>query len=202
MRSLGTYSTTVEMIVTNIMCSKVEAYLQHRRQAGYALKIEGEQLFRFARFADNAGHHGPPTINLAIKWACSSRHPRPLTAARRIEVLRPFARYCQQAEPEAEIPPGGLFGPAHRRLTPHVFTVTEVRALMEACADLHPPGGLRGVSCATSFGLIAATGLRISEATALTRSDVDLKRGLLLIRNTKFGKSRWVPIHRTTARAL
>ena len=84
----------------------------------------------------------------------------------------------------------------------HIFTDAEISALLTACADLHPPGGLRGASCATIFGLIAATGLRISEATALTRSDVDLKRGLLHIRHAKFDKSRWVPMHPTTTSAL
>ncbi|MEE8263632.1 MAG: tyrosine-type recombinase/integrase [Gammaproteobacteria bacterium] len=184
------------------MNARVEAYLAHRRRMGFKLKIEGLQLARFALFADNVGHQMPLTIKLAVKWACTSRRPKPLTAARRIEVLRPFARYCQQLNPETEIPPRGLFGPAHRRLTPHVYTETEIQALLTACADLHPQGGLRGATCATIFGLIAATGLRISEATALTRPDVDLKRGLLHIRHAKFDKSRWVPMHPTTTSAL
>jgi integrase len=184
------------------MAARVEAYLNHRRRAGFELKIEGQQLARFALFADEAGHQGPPTIKLAVLWACASRRRKPLTAARRIEVIRPFARYCQQRDPETEIPPRRLFGPAHRRLTPHIFTNAEIRALLTACSDLHPPGGLRGASCATIFGLIASTGLRISEATALTRPDVDLKRGLLHIRHAKFDKSRWVPMHPTTTDAL
>ncbi len=121
------------MNTTETMLARVEAYLKHRRQAGYALKIEGEQLLQFARFADNTGHRGPPTINLAIQWACSSPQSKPITAARRIEVIRPFARHCQQAESGVEIPPGGLFGPGHRRLAPHIFTTTEIRALMKAC---------------------------------------------------------------------
>jgi integrase len=182
--------------------SRVEAYLDYRRQAGFALKIEGEQLARFARFADHLDHQGPLTVKLAEQWACASRRPTAFTAARRIEVLRPFARYCQQFEPATEIPPRGLFGPAHRRLTPHIFTDVEIRALLAACAHLHPPGGLRGICCATLFGLIASTGLRTSEATGLQRPDVDLERGLLHIRNTKFGKSRWVPLHPTTTQAL
>lgn len=73
---------------------------------------------------------------------------------------------------------------------------------MKACDHLHPSGGLRGASCATIFGLIASTGLRISEATGLTRSDVALERGLLFIRHAKFDKSRWIPLHSTTTRAL
>ena len=184
------------------MASKVEAYLRLRRQAGFTLKIEGQQLARFACFADNADHQGPLTVMLAMQWATASRKHKPITAARRIEVLRPFARYCQQFEPATEIPPRGLFGRAHRRLTPHIFMDCEIRALLAACVQLYPPSGLRGATCATIFGLIAATGLRISEATGLKRPDVDLERGLLHIQHAKFGKSRWVPMHTTTTHAL
>ena len=190
------------MTLPKTMAALVEAYLLYRRQAGFALKIEGAQLMRFAHFSEQAGHQGPLTVKLAVQWASASCQPTPLTAARRIEVLRPFARYCQQFDSATEIPPGGLFGPAHRRLTPHVFTDDEVGVLLTACEHLHPPGGLRGASCATLFGLIAATGLRVSEATTLRRSEVDLKRGLLHIQHAKFGKSRWVPLHSTTTRAL
>lgn len=190
------------MNIYETFTARVEAYLDYRRRAGFTLKIEGEQLARFAHFADQLGHQGPLTVKLAEQWACASRRPNAFTAARRIEVLRPFARYCRQFDPATEIPPRGLFGPAHRRLTPHIFTDAEIRALLAACADLHPPGGLRGVCCATLFGLIASTGLRTSEAIGLQRPDVDLECGLLHIRNTKFGKSRWVPLHPTTTQAL
>ncbi len=161
------------------MAARVERYLRQRRQAGFALKIEGGQLAQFARFADQADHQGPLTIKLAMQWAAASRQQKLLTAERRIEVLRPFARYCQRFEPATEIPPRHLFGPAHRRLTPHIFSDDEVRALMQACAKLKPAGGLRGAACAAIFGLIASTGLRISEATRLTRADVNLDDGLL-----------------------
>ena len=184
------------------MRTQVESYLAYRRQAGYALKIEGEQLLRFARFAEQAGYQGPPTLELAVRWATASRGRRTLTAARRIEVLRGFCRYCQQFDPAIEIPPLGLFGRAHRRLTPHIYTDMEICALLAATVHLHPPSGLRGACCEAIFGLIASTGLRVSEATGLTRTDVDLHRGLLHIRGAKFGKSRLVPLHQTTTRAL
>ena len=180
----------------------IDDYLTTRRQAGYQLTAEGCQLRRFAAFVGQLGHQGPLTVQLAVQWASSSCSGRRLTAARRIEVLRPFASYCRQFDPATEIPPRWLFGRAHRRLTPHVFTNDEVRDLLAACDHLYPPGGLRGASCKAIFGLIAATGLRISEATGLTRLDVNLEQRLLHIRCTKFGKSRWVPIHPTTAEAL
>ena len=162
------------MSMSHTMAWKVKRYLADRRRVGFALQVEGEQLERFARFADAAGHRGPMTVKLAIAWASSSRHQKALTAARRIEVLQSFARYCQQFEPTTEIPARLLFGPPHRRLTPHIYTDDEIRELLGATADLYPPGGLRGACCATIFGLLAATGLRISEATGLKRSDVDL----------------------------
>jgi integrase len=119
-----------------------------------------------------------------------------------MEVLRPFARYCQQFEPATVVPPLKFFGRGHRRLTPHIYTDGELQALLAATATLNPPGGLRGACCRAIFGLIAASGLRLGEATALTRSDVDLEQGVLLIRGAKFGKSRWVPLHPSTTLAL
>lgn len=190
------------MNARNLLAAWVDRYLAARRQAGFVLRIEGEQLQRFAKFADQIGHRGPLTVKLAVQWACNSRGGRVLTAARRIEVVRPFATYCQQFDAATEVPPRGLFGHAHHRLRPHIFTQDEILDLLRACDQLHPLGGLRGVTCAAIFGLIASTGLRISEATALTRSDVDLQQRLLLVRCAKFGKSRWVPLHATTAAAL
>lgn len=182
--------------------AKVDDYLAERRGAGFKLEIEAIQLACFARFAQRYAPREPLTVDLARRWSLANRTGARLTAARRIEVLRGFARYCQHFAPATQVPPRQLFGPAHRRLTPHIYTNEEVRALIEAASQLSPPGGLRAASCATLFGLIAATGLRISEATGLVRSDVDLDRNILLIRHAKFGKDRWVPMHPSTAKAL
>jgi integrase len=184
------------------MRSKVEAYIAERRLAGFDLTIDAQQLARFARFTDKSGYRGALTVAIASRWALASKHGRPLTAARRIETLRGFARYCQSFEPNTEIPPRLLFGPSHRRLTPHIFTDVELRSLLRAASDLTPIGGLRPATCATVFGLIAATGLRISEASGLKRSDVDFTHRCLLIRDSKFHKSRLVPIHHTVIRVL
>jgi integrase len=184
------------------MHSKVNEYLEERRRAGFALSIPGKQLLGFAHFVDRCGYRGPLTVDLASRWALTNRRGLALTAARRIELLRSFARYCQIFDPKTEIPPLRLFGPGHRRLTPHIYTPQEIRALLAASARLYPAEGLRPVTCATIFGLLSATGLRISEATALQRQDVDLQRGILHIRHTKFGKSRLVPLHSSATRAL
>jgi integrase len=182
--------------------SKVDDYLAERRRAGFELSIEAIQLACFARFAQRNAPREPLTLDLARQWALANRTGARLTAARRIEVLRGFARFCQQLDPATQIPPRHLFGPPHRRLTPHIYTDEEIRALIEAATQLPPPGGLRAASCATLFGLIATTGLRISEAIGLVRADVDLDQNVLLIRQAKFGKDRWVPLHPSTAKAL
>lgn len=180
----------------------VDSYLTDRRHAGFALKAEGPQLMRFVQFAEQIGHQGALTTKLAVQWANSSRSGKLLTAARRIEVIRPFASYCRQFDAATEIPPRSLFGQAHRRLTPHIFTQDEILDLLQACDQLFPAGGLRGATCAAIFGLIASSGLRISEATTLSRADVDLGQRLLHIHGAKCGKSRYVPLHPTTATAL
>lgn len=186
----------------NTMCSRIEGYLAQRRHAGFALWIEGLFLMLFARFADRSGHQGPLTTELAVRWATALRKPNALTSAYRMQILRRFARAWHLSEPETEIPPPHLFGRTDRRLTPHIYTDQELCALVDAAAGIAPRGCLRAKTCAAIFGLLAATGLRVSEAIALKRADVHWAQGLLHIRHAKFGKSRWVPMHPTTVQAL
>jgi integrase len=184
--------------------AQVVTYLATRRSMGFDLRIEGRQLLAFARFADQTGHRGPLTVTIAIRWAQNSQRATRLTWARRIQLLRPFMQYCAQFDPETEIVPSGLFGPVHRRLVPHIYTEAEISALLAAAARLPTRTGLRlrPRTYGTLFGLLACTGLRISEALALTPTDVDLQRAALTVRDTKFRKSRLVPVHPTTVAAL
>lgn len=183
------------------MVTLVEDYLTMRRQLGFALKVQGHQLLRFGRFADDCGHQGPITLELAVQWARSNAQ-KPITWATRIEVLRPFVKYRAQFEPATAIPPAQLFGSCRRRLVPHIYSDQEVQLLLTAAAQLPPAGGLRPATYETLFGLLAATGLRISEALHLALQDVDLQAGIITVRETKFRKSRLVPLHPTTTEAL
>ena len=184
------------------MVSLVQDYLAARRQMGFSLGIAGNQLLTFARFADGAGHRGVVTADLMVRWSQSARQATPLTAARRLEVLRPFAKYRSQFDAATEIVPRTFFGPAHRRLVPHIYHEHEIGALLKATDNLLPGGGLRPLTYRTLFGLLAVTGLRISEALHLKPLDVDLQHELLTVRQTKFRKSRLVPLHCTTVAAL
>jgi integrase len=184
----------------------VEHYLQDRRRLGFDLTIAGQQLMRFARYADEHGHRGPLTVDLQLDWAHADQpDANPLTAAGRLEVVRPFARYYRQFEPDSAIPDPRSFGPSHRRLTPHIYTESEISDLLREAGQLRPVSGLRPKTYQTLFGLIAATGLRLSEALRLRDADVDLRdisRTFVTVHQTKFKKSRLLPVHPTTADAL
>ena len=192
----------ISMKKARTMKSLVNAYLEERRCLGFSLDIAGSQLRAFARFADRSGHHGHLTTGIVIKWIKSTTDGTPITSARRIEVIRPFAKYCARIDPATNIPDRDIFGPAHRRLTPHIYTENEIENLLAAAADLPPKNSLRSSTYTTFFGLIASTGLRFSEAHNLCCNDFDRARGLLKIRQTKFRKDRLVPMHPTAVEAL
>lgn len=186
---------------SNTIRSKVETYLGERRQAGFQLKASGLYLHSFARFAARRHHRGPITSRLALTWAQSSRRRNSRTFAHRIEALQPFLRFWNQRDPRNEIVPSGFFGPGHRRIRPHIYTSKEIRDLVEA-ASCWPTGRSHAETYSTLFGLLATTGMRVSEALKLRRKDVDLDQGILTIVETKFKKSRYVLLHPSTTRAL
>ena len=181
----------------------VQEYLDERRGLGFALTIPGSQLRAFARFADASGHRGPLTRQLITSWARDeAKRATPLTWAKRLEVVRPFAKHRARIEPGTYVPEADTFGRSRRRLAPHLYTDREVVDLLAAAGRLSPKGTLRPATYRALFGLIAATGLRVSEAMRLQCADVDLDAGMLTVRQTKFAKSRLVPLHPTTVRAL
>ena len=185
------------------MQGAVQRYLDERRRLGFALKSMGTELMRFARFADARRHEGPLTLDLQLDWA--RKHvtkTSSVTAARRLEIVRPFAAHYRQFEPASEIPPPFILGSGHRRLAPHIFTDDEIATLLKACACMAPQDGLRPWTYKTLFGLIAALGLSVSEALKLQITDLDLLGGKLTVRQTKFHKSRCLPMHSSVAQAL
>lgn len=180
---------------------EVQEYLRDRRHLGFSLEREGKRLLAFARFAEAHGYDGHLTERLALGWAQDGQ-PRRLTAARRLELARRFAKYRRQFDARTEIPESGLCGSSSRRLTPHIYQTHEIEALLVAAARLPCRTGLRGATYATLFGLLAATGLRLSEALSLQRADADLTRGVLTLKQTKSRRPRLVPLHASTVNAL
>jgi integrase/recombinase XerD len=173
-------------------------YLELRRALGFKLAKEGRLLPDFAAFAEAAGA-GTVTIDLAVRWAARPDGTSPVWAAQRLSMVRGFARYLHTVDPSAQVPPAGLLPARTRRVTPYIYSDADVAALMTAAGALRNP--LKAATFGTLTGLLAATGMRGSEAMLLDDHDLDAA-GLLTIRATKFRKSRQLPLHPTTARAL
>ncbi len=183
---------------------RVEDYLSERHRLGFSGRTHAYALRSFAKYVQAVRHRGPLTVEVMADWARRDSHGSidPLTWARRLKLLRTFLRWLQQFEPHTEVPDDAIFGPLPERLAPHIYSEQEIVDLLAAARRLGPAQGLRCVVYETLFGLIASTGMRISEALALRNEDVDLKYGMLTIHQTKFGKSRQVPLHPSTVAAL
>ena len=176
-------------------------YLAVRRTLGRVDRLVSSLLRHFVAFVD---HAGSPfiTTELVRQWALQPTGAHPSTWAGRLVIARRFAVWRQASDPRTEVPPADLVGQRYRRKPPQRYQDQEIVSLIQRAGALPSAKHLRGRTYATLFGLLAVTGLRINEALHLDRSDVDLDTGVLLIRRTKFGKSRFVPIHPTTQAAL
>ena len=179
--------------------SALERYLSMRQGLGYKYHHQTRRLTDFVTFMEKR-KATTITTKLAMEWATlpPDRHA---TWALRLTDVRGFARHVANIEPKTEVPPAGIL-PGLKRAKPYVYSDAEIDALLAAALALPPEDGLRRWTYHYLFGLIAVTGMRLSEAIGLQRDDVDLEAGLLTVRLTKFGKSRLVPLHPTTRAAL
>lgn len=179
----------------------VEDYLRLRRSFGYKLEDAGRLLARFATVLDRAGAECV-TIELALGWALEPQvAPGSTVRATRLMAVRGFARYMTGIDPRTEIPPPGLIALRRNRRPPFIYNEAEIQALLaQTQRMIREP--LRAATYETLIGLLAATGMRIGEAIKLDRADVDWSEGVLLIRESKFNKSRYVPVHDSTLQAL
>lgn len=175
-----------------------------RRRLGFHLRSRDAFLSGFARFVAAKRHRGQLTAELMVEWVRTGKdgYGDVGTWARSWGRLRHFICYLQQFEPDTEVPEASLFGPEPGRVAPHIYREDEVVDLLAAARRLGPAGSLRPFTYETLFGLMASTGLRVSEAIHLRDTDVDLKRGILTIRQTKFAKSCQLPIYPSTVNAL
>ena len=187
---------------THSLRAAVSFYLQSRRALGFALKAEGALLNNLVRHAQSVHHQGPLTTQLALHWAQVPPPAHSLRRARRLEVVRHFARFWAAFDPRTQVPPAGLFGPAYRRVPVHIYTAAELAALLAAARQLASPQSREPQTFSTLLGLLACTGLRISEALQLKLADWDPTPAVLTIRQAKFGQSRYVPLAVSAAAAL
>jgi integrase/recombinase XerD len=176
-------------------------YITLRRSLGFKLRATAASLIEFASFLEQKA--APYiTTELALEWAMQHVDHQPWTWAQRLGFVRVFARHWSATDPRTEIPPPGLLPFRGRRARPYLYTEKEVQGLLAAAKRLSPSSGLRPWTYHCLFGLLAVSGLRISEAIKLDRQDVDFDQGLLTIRQTKFNKSRLIPLHVSTRDVL
>lgn len=181
------------------LSSALEDYLALRRSLGFKLERAGKLLAQFVAHCELIGAD-VVTIELAFSWATLPEHTSLGWLGHRLSIVRGFARYLALLDDRTEVPPTDILPARSHRATPYLYTEGEVARLMEASGRLRSP--LRQATLRTLVGLLYVTGMRIGEAIRLDREDVDLTCGLLLVRNSKFGKSRELPLHDTTTTIL
>jgi integrase/recombinase XerD len=174
-------------------------YLTLRRGLGYQLDHDARELRSFVDFCD---HHETEfvTVAVAVAWVTMPVGTRPSWWANRMTILRGFATFLHGLDPRHDVPPADLFRHGPHRAVPYLYTDTEIAALTQAAAALPTP--MTALTMTTVIGLLAATGLRISEALAADVADLDPQTATLTVRRSKYGRSRLVPLHPHTTTAL
>jgi len=176
-------------------------YIAARRALGTQLQEPAKTLRGFIAFLGRKKAKFI-TIPLALGWSQQSKNVQRATWARKLSMVRQFARWLSVLEPRHQVPPPRLLNVRHRRNKPYIYSEAEIARLMREAAALPSSRGMKALTLKTLIGLLAATGLRPGEAAALEDRDVDLRAGVLVIRESKFGKSRQVPVHESAVVAL
>lgn len=174
-------------------------YLALRRALGYKLQRAEKLLAQFLTYVEA---HGEQHLRVAtmVTWATLPGGPDRGWASHRLSVVRRFASHLHAINPATEVPPADLLPRRRCRATPYLYSDDEVAAVIAAAATLRTPH--RVATYQTLIGLLAVTGMRVGEALALDRGDIDGPEGVLTIRTSKFGKSRELPVHPSTVDAL
>lgn len=179
----------------------VDSYLRMRRHLGFKLVYDGRALADFAKFCEQEGA-STITTALAVEWATLPQDADPSHWARRLTIIRGFAKHRVATDPGTQVPPLGLLPHRYHRKPPYLYSEEEIGALIAAASRLVSRTGLRGQTYTIAFSLLAITGMRVGELIGLDCSDLNLDKETLEVRMTKFGKSRLVPVHGSTMHAL
>ena len=169
------------------LAQAVDDYVAMRRALGYQLTEHGRVLPQFAAFLNERGE-SLITTALALEFATQPAEASVVWWHQRLAIVRGFARYLQAFDARHEVPPTSLLPAKFRRAIPYLFSDAEIEALMHAARSTRSP--LRAASCEALIGLLAVSGMRVSEACGLDRSDVELDEGRLTVRHAKNGRSR------------
>lgn len=175
------------------LSQELDRYLTIRRGLGFDLSTSARVLRKFIVFAEQQGVDHIST-DLFLKWQKDFGKAHRQTWSARLTMVRLFAQWLHGLDPAHEVPPKGLIPYRLRRPKPYIYSGEEIKRIVETASELPSMSGIRGLTFSTLFGLIAATGLRISEALSLDNDDVDLDTAVLTVRRGKLGKARLLPI--------
>jgi integrase len=180
--------------------ARLEAYVALRRGLGFSFSSQAALLRAFDQYVQAREYRGPLTQALAAAFATTTAAVE--VSARRYEVVRHFAEYLAAFEPATPVFDRRIL--RRKRVQPPATILSDAQliTLLEAARGLSPGHPLRGLTIYTVVGLAASTGMRRREVSQLDRADVDLKTGVLVVRQTKFHKDRLVPVHPTTLGVL
>ncbi len=182
------------------LAQAAEEYLAIRRALGFKLKRHGRLLPSFVAFLEDAGASFVST-DLALLWARQPEGSATWWAAR-LSIVRGFARHLATVDARTQVPPLDLLASAgrpSRRAVPYLYSSQDIAGLMAAARELRP---LQAATYETLVGLLAVSGMRVGEVIRLDRDDLHDEHSVVVVRDTKFGKSREVPLHETTLVAL
>jgi integrase len=185
----------------SVLHVQLDAYLSIREALGFQMRAERTLLRDFVNFVESHGIGIPIRASLAVEWACAfSARRGPGGAAQRLSMARGFLTYLRATIPETEVPDRALVA-SFRRPKPYLFTPDQIRTLIQDAKKARPQSALRPHTLSTLIGLLASTGVRVGEALRLMVTDVWLESEppCLHLRETKFYKSRFVPLHPSTA---
>jgi integrase/recombinase XerD len=185
----------------NKLSKFLREYLSVRRQLGYDLKRVEAMLLSFISFLKKKkAYH--ITNQLALEFATANSRASPSWQSRRLGVIRQFASYLHTFDARTEIPSKELLPFSYHRRPPYIFTDSDITNLLETFQSSMAQGAMEAHAYFVLFGLIAVTGMRTGEALALKNNSVDLSRGIITINESKYKKSRKIPIHSSVLKIL
>lgn len=184
----------------NFLRKGLEEYITCRTKLGFKLKNDQILLSKFLSFIEKNGEDHI-TSKLALAFAKITPTATPATWSKRLGIIRQFATYWSTKDPKTEIPSSQLLSVSYKRKSPHIYSDQEIFNILQSCLKLSKPEFERNTYFIL-FGLLAVTGARINELLSLESDCVNLDNGIIIIRESKFGKSRYLPLHKSTVDIL
>ncbi|MFH1087964.1 MAG: tyrosine-type recombinase/integrase, partial [Chloroflexota bacterium] len=191
------------LVFTSVLAPTLRSLAEHRQALGY---LDRTLLSHFANFDRYLVAHGWTfpylTREVVEDWVASDGPLQPKSRAQRLQAMRLLGRFIAEMHPETYVPGPTWAWCQSSGFRPYIYTPAEIKALLAEARHLTPVGSLRPHTYTTLLGLLYCTGLRIAEALALRLADVELDTNVLVVRESKFHKSRLLPLSPGVSDAL